>query len=288
LQQELVLHDWKNATTVSSPPPKPRGVLHPRLPHGDFRHERRVPGAALAAFVEHYWFVAWDLRGLPPQRQETLPHPSVHLVVEPPAARIYGVHQGRFVRMLEGEGRVFGIKFRPGGFRPFYGRPVAALMDGSCAPHDVFGPAADRFEAEVLATTDIDGMAQAAERLLLGHLPAPDPSAERAAALVAGIAADRALVAVEQLCEREGLNARALQRLFKNYVGIGPKWVINRYRLHEAIARLQEGQAMPWAELALSLGYFDQAHFIRDFRALVGCAPAEYARRLAASAQSTG
>ena len=130
----------------------------------------------------------------------------------------------------------------------------------------------------------MDAMTAAAERLLQAHLPAVDANVERVAGLVAAIASDRSITAVEQLCERTGLNARALQRLFKNYVGIGPKWVINRYRLHEAIAQLQQGQAADWVELALSVGYFDQAHFIRDFRALVGCTPAQYARRL----QSTG
>ena len=264
--------------------PEPRGVLHQRLPQGEFRHERRLPGAALAGLVEHYWFVAWDLRGLPPQTQETLPHPSVHLVVEPPQARIYGVHQGRFVRVLEGQGQVFGIKFRPGGFRPFYGAEVAHLMDGSIAASELFGVEADAFEAKVVAAPDVGAMVAAAEHLLLAHLPAPDATVDRVAALVADIATDRSITTVEQLCERTALNARALQRLFKNYVGIGPKWAINRYRLHEAIARLQQGQATDWIELALSLGYFDQAHFIRDFRALVGCTPAQYARRL----QSTG
>jgi AraC-like DNA-binding protein len=269
---------------MTTPVPEPRGVLHPRLPQGEFQHERRLPGAALAGLIEHYWFVAWDLRGLPAQTQETLPHPSVHLVVEPPQARLWGVHQGRFVRVLEGQGRVFGIKFRPGGFRPFYGAEVAQLIDTSIAATELFGTQAEHFEAMVLASTDVDAMAAAAEHLLLAHLPAPDATVDRVATLVAEIAADRSLTAVDQLCERSGLNPRTLQRLFKNYVGIGPKWVINRYRLHEAIAQLQQGQAADWMELALALGYFDQAHFIRDFRALVGCTPAQYARRL----QSTG
>ncbi|NII72368.1 AraC-like DNA-binding protein [Dyella sp. SG562] len=265
---------------MSAKAPEPRGVLHPRLPQGEFRHERRLPGAALAGLVEHYWFVAWDLRGLPPQTQETLPHPSVHLV----EGRIHGVHQGRFVRVLEGRRQVFGIKFRPGGFRPFYAAEVAKLMDASMAAGDLFGADAHSYEAAIAAALEVDDMAAAAERMLMAHLPAPDATVDRVAALVADIAADRSITTVEQLCERSALNARALQRLFKNYVGIGPKWTINRYRLHEAIAQLQQGQSADWIELALSLGYFDQAHFIRDFRALVGCTPAQYARRL----QSTG
>jgi len=262
--------------------PTPRGVLQPRFAQGSFQHERRAPDPALAGLVEHYWFVSWDLRGLPPQTQETLPHPSVHLVVEPPAARIYGVHQGRFTRVLEGQGRVFGIKFRPGGFRPFFGADVAGLMDRSCVPAEVFGAVAEPFEADVFAATDVDAMVTAAERLLRAHPAADDPLVERAAAIVATIGGDRTITAVEHVCERSDIHARALQRLFKSHVGISPKWVINRYRLHEAVAQLQEGRAVAWAELALSLGYFDQAHFIRDFRALVGCTPAEYARRLEA------
>ena len=282
LQQEQRDRDWKNATTVNTSSPQPRGVLHPHLPQGDFRHERRAPDAALAGTIEHYWFVAWDLRGLPAQTQETLPHPSVHLVVEPPSGRIYGVHRGRFVRVLEGEGRVFGIKFRPGGFRGFLDRDVHALMDRSCAPADVFGATASRrFEAEVFAASGVDAMAAAADRLLLDRALPADPWAERVGGIVALVAEDRRITAVEHLCDRTGLSMRALQRLFRAYVGVSPKWVVKRYRLHEAVACLQAGGTVNWADLALSLGYFDQAHFIRDFRALIGRTPVAYARAVA-------
>jgi len=85
------------------------------------------------------------------------------------------------------------------------------------------------------------------------------------------------LTRVEQLVERTGMSPRALQRLFREYVGVTPKWVLQRLRLHEAAERMIDG-AGDWASLALDLGYFDQAHFIADFRKLVGTTPAEYAR----------
>lgn len=56
--------------------------------------------------------------------------------------------------------------------------------------------------------------------------------------------------------------------------------MIQRYRLHEAIAQLQAHAPRDWSRLALELGYFDQAHFARDFRALVGQSPSEYVRSL--------
>ena len=78
------------------------------------------------------------------------------------------------------------------------------------------------------------------------------------------------------------MSSRALQRLCRRYVGVGPKWLIKRFRLQEAAARLEAGETHDWAELSHQLGYFDQAHFVNEFTALVGQSPAAYARRLRA------
>jgi AraC-like DNA-binding protein len=175
---------------------------------------------------------------------------------------------------------VFGVKFRAGGFRPFLGRPVTTLSETSLPLQAVFGAAAATLERDVFAGTDAASMAEVATRFLLLHLPSPDPLVDRVAAIVDGITRDRELTRVEHLVERHALGKRALQRLFNDYVGASPKWVIARYRLHEAIEQLARGAPPDWVALALQLGYFDQAHFIRDFRKLVGRTPGEYARGL--------
>lgn len=77
--------------------------------------------------------------------------------------------------------------------------------------------------------------------------------------------------------EQFAMSTRRMQRLFREYVGVTPKWVIQRYRLIEAAARLAAGRADDLADLALDLGYADQAHFIRDFKRIVGRPPAGYA-----------
>ena len=92
------------------------------------------------------------------------------------------------------------------------------------------------------------------------------------------IAADPALLSVEDAAEGFSRSPRSLQRLFRTYVGVSPKWVIQRYRLHEAAEQLKNGGNIGQAALALSLGYTDQAHFVRDFKATVGTSPAAYAR----------
>ena len=80
-----------------------------------------------------------------------------------------------------------------------------------------------------------------------------------------------------------GLSARSMQRLFRRYLGVTPKWVLQRYRLHAAAERIAGGEG-DLARLALDLGYFDQAHFIKDFKALVGRTPAGYAEECARAA----
>lgn len=278
--------------TVGTNAGQPRGVLRPALAQGGFEHLRCLPSAALAGLVEHYWYVAWDLRGLPPQRQETLPHPNVQLVVERGGARVYGVHTERFIRQLEGRDRVFGVKFKAGGFHPFFGAPVSGIADRSLAAQDVFGAAATAFAEEIVGGAEMEQRVAGAERFLLARLLAraapPDANVQRAGALVAAIAGDLGLTSVQRLTAASGLDKRSLQRLFQKYVGIGPKWVIQRYRLHEAVAQVQAGAPVNWTELALALGYFDQTHFIRDFRKLVGQSPAEYARSLAPAVQASG
>jgi AraC-like DNA-binding protein len=267
---------WKNA--MSPVKDKVRGVLWPAA-GGEFQHGRVAASEPLRSVVQHFWSVRWDLRGAKPFVPETLPHPNVHLVFEAEGARIAGVHTGRFTTQLNDSGWVFGVKFRPGAFRPYFGRSVASLRNRSVRIDEVFGAEGAALAREV---SDLSGDAEkaaAVERFLKARKAPSDPNVERVGNIVDEIAESREIVAVEQVVERWPCGKRALQQLFSSYVGVGPKWVINRYRLHEAVERLQAGAQINFTELAMELGYFDQAHFIRDFRKLVGCTPAAFARR---------
>ena len=90
---------------------------------------------------------------------------------------------------------------------------------------------------------------------------------------------DRALVRVDQVAALGSLSVRSLQRLFATYLGVSPKSVLARYRLQDAAAAIDAGQVTDLAGLAVSLGWFDQAHFSRDFRAVVGMPPSAYLNR---------
>lgn len=261
---------------MSDSPGPPRGVVRTAPIEGTFTHERRSPAPDLAGFVEHFWMVAWDVPA--PVTREVLSHPSVHVTLSREGSAVTGVPRARFVRRLEGAGRVFGIKFRPGGFRPLVDFPIAQLTDRAIPFADVFGDRAAPLEAAVLGPAGFAGQISAATAHLRELLPERDAAVDEVAALVHRILDDRAIRKVEDLAAATDLSVRALQRLFSDYVGVSPKWVIRRYRLHEAMAQLEAGAPLDCAALALALGYFDQAHFIRDFKALVGRTPGEYGR----------
>ncbi|MCL2734400.1 MAG: helix-turn-helix domain-containing protein [Actinomycetia bacterium] len=256
-----------------------RGVLRPDVAATRLELRRHEPAPGLAPYVEFYWNPRWDLRGRPDHEQKVLAHPNVHLVFEEPEPLVYGVQRDVFHRVLHGRGQAFGVKFRPGAFRPFADGPVAALADRSVPAADVFGPAAREVSARILERDDLAEMAGLADAYLLDLLPraAADPQVPQVAALVERITAGPQLFRVDELAADLGLPVRQLQRLFAEYVGASPKWVLRRARLHEVAARADEGADIDWARLAADLGYADQAHLTRDFTAAVGSPPGRYA-----------
>ena len=258
-----------------------KAVLAPAEPRVPFTLTLHAPSGGLRHHVEHYWIVRWDLRGQTPHVQEVLPYPCVHLVLEARASLVWGVTRRKFTRVLEGKGMVFGVRFRPGAFRPFAGFSISKLTDRSIAASEVFGEAVGAVERRVLGSADARAMVAAVEPFLIGRLPTPDPQLEIVQRIVLRITDDASITRIDQLVEWSGLHARTLQRLFSEYVGVSPKWIVQRCRLQEAVAALERsvGREVSWAAMALDLGYFDQSHFIRDFRAVVGVTPTEYARR---------
>lgn len=278
----------KNATGALAGPrtaATTSGVLRPGQTAATADLQREHPlSAELLPFVERYWSVQWDLRGRPAYRSEVLSHPSVNLSVESgdtrrfghdlPAVLVHGVVARRFVVDLSGWGRVTAAKFRPGGFPAFSGHRPA---QGSVAllrrqlPLD-----AAALLRSVLAEQDDAARAAVLDAFLCRLAPTPDPTHLDLLEVVTRMQEDRSLVRVEQVAALAGTSVRSLQRLFADRVGIGPKAVLARYRLQDAVAAIDGGAVDDLAGLAAALGWSDQAHFSRDFRAVVGTTPSRY------------
>jgi AraC-like DNA-binding protein len=265
-----------------------RGVLRPgeTAQVAELRRDHPV-APELQPFVERYWSVRWDLTGRVPFRSEVLSHPSVNVSVESgtdprfghelPAVLVHSVVTRRFVVDLVGAGRVTAAKFHPGGFSAFTGARPARNGVALLGPE--VGVTADVLLRDVLAEDDDESRARVLDAALAPNAPAPPAAYLDLLELLGHMAGDRGLVRVDQVARLAGRSARSVQRLFASYVGVSPKAVLARYRLQDAAAAIDAGQVDDLASLASSLGWFDQAHFSRDFRAVVGMPPSAYLAR---------
>jgi AraC-like DNA-binding protein len=280
---------WKNATgSTPTVDVSARGVLRPGETAQVAGLRRDHPVAPeLQPFVERYWSVHWDLPGRMSFRAEVLSHPSVNLSVESgtdprfgfalPAVLVHGVVTRRFAVDLVGSGRVTAAKFRPGGYRAVTG--VLPARNSVSRPGAELGVAPDALLRDVLAADADDDRAAALDRALAPCAPEPAAAYLELLDLLERMAADRALVRVDQVAALAPMSVRSLQRLFSGYLGVSPKAVLARYRLQDAVAAIDAGEFDDLAELAALLGWFDQAHFSRDFSAVVGTTPSAYLAR---------
>ena len=190
---------------------------------------------------------------------------------------VTGVPTRRFDVTIRGPGWVHGVKFRPGGLSSLTGvhgrrpaRPHAAASEVCRAAPP---PRCAALGPDVRPTTAPRPSTPAG-----GAGSEPEPDYDALLEVVGPMLGDRSMVRVAQVEERCGLGTRSLQRLFARYVGVSPKWVLSRYRMHDVVTALDEGYDGSLADLAAAYGWFDQAHFTREFTALVGVPPGEYRR----------
>ena len=268
---------WKN--TTGDPPT--RGVVGRPSASSAYDLQRWAPSDETGQFVEHFWFVSWDLRGQQPFDSAVITFPSMHITHEwgedgarhgfpLPNTLVHGVVEQVFRTAISERGSVVGARFRPGGFTARFGGD-ASTMTGRVRPvsDELFGAPVDLDDA-------VDGAAAQMDRLI-AHVGGPDPTYEALTSLVARMRDDSRLHRVEQVMAHSPWSLRTTQRVFRRYVGVPVKWVLCRYRLQNAALEIETQPEVDFAELAVRLGWYDQAHFINDFRSMLGTTPVEYA-----------
>lgn len=259
-------------------------------------HYRELaPPAALAATIQCLWTMEGDARELGSDLQPVLPdgRPELILHLGDPFERIDEsgrrerqaalLFAGQLTRQLvlrpTGRIAVAGVRFRADGAAALLEIPQNDLT-GLTVPLGDLSASLGRDLSEVRSATDAPGPAM--ERLLGRLLPRlagarPDP---RIRSVVDVIDRSRGQVTIGRLAERVGITRRHLERRFQATVGISPKRLARIARFQHAL-RLLDALDLPdrGSRTATTCGYADQAHFIRDFGELAGCAPGEHLLR---------
>lgn len=257
-------------------PYEPRGRLDPDGFAQRIRFRAFRPPPSLAPFVEHGWVVAWDQQEayLSP---ELMHRPYVDIFVSATGGGIQGTFRGKRTYEAAGRGRIVGVRFRPAGFHAFWSGEMAELQDRVFGLPALF-PRFDETAATEILERDDEGATGMLFRRLEALRPEPEPAIEQVNRIIAAIEADDALGTVHAVSECVGRSERWLQQLFREYVGVGLKWFLQRRKLLAAAERVRSEREPNWAALAYDLGYSSQQHFITDFRKVLGSTPLQYRR----------
>jgi len=253
-----------------------------------------IPQPPLNEFVELFWL--YD--GFPAQshkKERLMPDGSVELIINlrEDQARIYdrdhlcryrslpgtllsGPHSTYFVIDTAGQASVMGIHFKPGGAFPFFRLPVDELHNLHVSLEDLWGREAAILREQLLEAATPQKKFAVLESCLLARAFKP---LERHRAVGCALALFRNIhtaPAVSAVSDEIGISARRLIELFSGEVGLTPKLFCRVRRFQWALDLIHQGREFDWAELAAECGYFDQAHFIHDFKAFSGMNPTMY------------
>ncbi len=279
-----VVEAWRNASEATT---TGAGVLRPDEFARYVELERADCGPSLSPWVENYWMLRWDLPAGTSYLSSTLPHPACTLSVERGHRRagvgrehvvVTGVLTRRFDVDVAGVGWVFGVKFRPGGLASLTGTSARTLRDLTVPALGVVGASTHATLDALGPPLDMDTCRRRVDAVLAQDGTTPEADYQFVLQIIGEMLDDPSLVRVAQLEDRFATTARRLQRLFAHYVGVSPKWVLARYRMHDVVTELDHGYDGSLADLAARHGWFDQAHFAREFSRLVGCPPSAYQR----------
>jgi AraC-like DNA-binding protein len=255
------------------------------------RFHHFVPSAPLSRFAELFWLY----EGYAPAhaRERLLPMGTSELVINllddafdvysqdgrlvdrQPGAIISGPYSEFCVLDTSQQQSIIGVHFRPGGAFPFLGMPAAEIQDRQLSLDELWGRAASELRERLLAAPTPDAKFRLLEHALLARVSAP---LERHPAIAFALREFTATPhrAISAVTDQIGMSARHFNTLFRNEVGLAPKLFSRIRRFHDVVHRVAMKADVDWADVAHDCGYFDQAHFINDFRAFSGLTPTAY------------
>lgn len=254
-------------------------------------YELRLPREELRPYIENYWFVSpvageeVDLRvevfvdvradlifnfGAPYRREVIGGAATQHARSNFDAQRLYPIRIQQ-----HGAVRIVGVRFHLGGVAPFAQTPLSEWSGSTPGPAMVFGAAAEGLEVALSAEVGADESTAVLDRFFIETVN-PDPTRTAFERALESLVAGHGRIPVGELAELADCSPRQLERLFARLLGFPPRTVGRALRFQQALRSLMTDPGMSLGAVAAESGYYDQAHFVRDFRIFSGGVPRGY------------
>jgi AraC-like DNA-binding protein len=259
------------------------------------QYEEFPAAPALAAVVDRLWTLSGDAATLGTDTQPVLPDGRPELILHFGDAFERVHHDGRVERqpalifagqltsqlLLRPTGAigVLGVRFHPYGAAALFNTPQDQLAGLTIGVEEIAPALKTALDEIRAATTDLPEAVALVQQMLPQWID-PDRIDARVRSAVEMIAGSLGLMSIDDIAARVSVTRRHLERTFLKTVGVTPKRLARITRFQHALRTLEECEsASPGTRTAVTCGYADQAHFIRDFRDLAGCPPGEHLLR---------
>ena len=253
----------------------------------------KKPSKVLRKYIKCIWNMEYDGKLSASENERILPDGYTEIIInfsdkikckqEGGSQRILtrSFITGPFSRYihLEPNGKIglLGIRFWPGMMHTFLDIPMNELTNNYYDLSLIMGKFADEVEYKVHDAKDFDERFKILDTTLvqymLGNFNPPNKTIEFA---INNIINTNGLMSIEDLAEKIGIGTRQLQRLFSQKVGLSPKTFTKIIRFQRIFKELETDHISNWLILALQCGYYDQAHFIKEFKQFSGLTPTSY------------
>lgn len=250
--------------------------------------KRFVPGASLAKFVECYWVVqSYDTT---PVIQKIIPDGFPELIFhyrDPYKININGNWQLQSKALLAGQIKkhfflqnvgtsgVFGIKCMPTALTHLFGISIKDFTDKVVALNDNDISPLNTLMKELAFCANYENMIDVAETYLQAIINKQDYFINEIDKIVDLIFKSNGMLSIMEIQRQFYITERQLQRMFQKYIGLSPKFYTRIIRFNYIFQLMKEGK-FSWLDVTHRCGYFDQSHFIRDFKSFTGEDPSKY------------
>ncbi len=180
------------------------------------------------------------------------------------------------VMKQQGPVQTIGVAFFPAGFFPFFKIPVSEFTDETIGLEALVKHVANHLESRLQTAKRIQHKIALLEEFFLQLL---DPAAllpRETGSLLNHYYASR--LRVREFCHAYGVHPRTLERVFNKYVGVSPKLFFRLRRFQRIVSRLMHPEPHSLTTVAHEFDYFDQTHFIKDFKAFSGSSPSRFVK----------
>jgi AraC-like DNA-binding protein len=245
-------------------------------PEAPLRYREFLPSDALKPYVSYYWVLWSDTGAHSPVMYRTVSDGCPDLVINCITFQrlwVVGASDGAITMEIPLPIKLFGIRFFPGCLPLFLPVPLKELVNKAASCIDVWGNRLHEFECRLFEAQSTRERIDLAETFLIQQLATNAFSPDH-----------RFLEALDQIYHQRGhllferhastsISPRQLRRLFDRYIGVNPKMFARIVRFQSVLHTMLRVPKQAWSDLYFDFGYYDQAHFIREFKHFFGTPP---------------